>query len=71
MTEQNWLPSARRCPEFLTYKELAYVEGVSYRTVKRWVQSGRVEIVKTLAGPRIVYVPICPPQTIEPKADTP
>jgi predicted DNA-binding protein (UPF0251 family) len=45
----------------MTYKEFAFRESISYRTVKRLVKSKRVQVVKTLAGKRIV-VPICPPQ---------
>jgi hypothetical protein len=37
-----------------TLKEFAFEKGVDYRTVRRWVKSGKVPVVDTPVGKRIM-----------------
>jgi hypothetical protein len=39
-----------------TFKEISFVQNVSYRTVQRWAAKGKVKVVETPSGKRIIGV---------------
>jgi DNA invertase Pin-like site-specific DNA recombinase len=45
---------ALKCQRLFTLKEYAFEKGVNYRTVRRWAKAGKVSLVDTPAGKRIV-----------------